>query len=82
MKEHSESRHAKEMKEREKSTSKKSKMFEEPGKMDPTGMMSDETYIRGMSSDNPKRKELMNKYKLEDEEDKPGIYGSSRRNFT
>lgn len=58
------------------------KLFEDAGEMDPTGIMSDESYIRGMSSDNPKRAALMKKYNLKDDSEKPGVYGSSGKNFT
>ncbi len=57
------------------------KLFEDSGSMDPTGIMSDESYIRGMSNDNPKRAPLMKKYGLKDDPSKPGVYGSSGKNF-
>jgi hypothetical protein len=61
---------------------KKRQLFEEAGKMDPYGIMSDESYIRGMSSDNPEREKLMKKHNLKDDPNRPGVYGSSHKNFS
>ena len=58
------------------------KLFEDAGEMDINGIMSDESYIRGLSSDNPKRASLMKKYNLKDDPERPGVYGSSHRNFS
>ena len=57
------------------------RLFEQTGKLDPTGIMSDESYIRGMSSDNPERAKLMQQHNLKDDSKNPGVYGSSGKNY-
>jgi len=59
----------------------KSDIFEKAGKMDPEGIFSDESYIRGMSSDNPERAKLMKEHNLKDDPERPGVYGSKHQNY-
>jgi hypothetical protein len=52
----------------------------EPGTLDPTGIFSDESYIRG-EANGPERDREMKKHGLTDDPKNPGVYGSKGKNY-